>query len=164
MDRRSLLSTLAAMAASAIAALLALPSLLYLLSPLRRREAQEEWIDLGALDSLPDRIPVLIPYEVRIVDGWARRTVAASAWVSRRGAGAAVWSSTCPHLGCAVRYLRENARFACPCHASAFGADGQRLAGPSPRDLDPLPLRIEGGRLHVRHVAYRPGGRERVPA
>src|SRR3972149_2677223 len=122
MERRSFLSGVAAAATAAVAALLFLPAAAYLLSPLRRREEEGEWIDLGALESLPDATPVLVPYPVESDDGWQRRARSA------------------PRAGVS----------ACPCHASAFASDGSRLGGPARRGLDPLPHRIESGRLLIR--------------
>lgn len=164
MERRGFLSGVAAAATAAVAALLFLPAAAYLLSPLRRREQEGEWIDLGALESLPDATPVLVPYTVESDDGWQRRARPASAWVTRRGGEARVFTSACPHLGCAVRFDRRSGVFACPCHASAFASDGSRLGGPARRGLDPLPHRIESGRLLIRHVHFRPAAPERMPA
>jgi Rieske Fe-S protein len=39
-------------------------------------------------------------------------------------------SSICPHLGCAVHWEPQHARFFCPCHNGAFDAQGQAIAGP----------------------------------
>ncbi|MFH1060872.1 MAG: Rieske 2Fe-2S domain-containing protein, partial [Pseudomonadota bacterium] len=44
----------------------------------------------------------------------------------------------CPHLGCRPAWEPNQARFLCPCHGSAFAADGQRLFGPAPRGLNHL--------------------------
>jgi len=164
MDRRPVLTMLAAMACAAVAAMISLPVLTYILSPLRRRVEGADWIDLGAVEAIPEGIPVLIPYEIVLADGWERRSRPASAWVIRLGQRAEVLTSICPHLGCAVRWRREVSRYACPCHASAFAADGRRLSGPALRGLDPLPSRIENGRLFVRHLMFRPGVGERIPA
>lgn len=49
-------------------------------------------------------------------------------------------SPICPHAGCTIE--RKEGGYACPCHAAKFGQDGKRLDGPSPRDLDPLPLSV----------------------
>ena len=164
MDRRTLLSTVAAMAAAAVAALLSFPALAYLLSPLRRGARKDEWVDLGPADSMPDGVPALVAYELPIADGWSKRALPASAWVTRRGSDFQILTSVCPHLGCAVRFDRARGEFACPCHASAFAPDGRRLSGPSPRDLDPLEFRVERGRLLARHAEYRAGAADRVPA
>jgi menaquinol-cytochrome c reductase iron-sulfur subunit len=163
MERRALLNGVAAAAAAAAAALLFLPAAAYVLSPLRRRDEEAGWIDLGPLAAFPDATPALAPYAVEADDGWQRRARPASAWVTRRGAEAQVFTSACPHLGCAVRYDRGAGAFACPCHASAFAADGRRLSGPARRGLDPLPHRVEGGRLLIRHVHFRPAAPERIP-
>ena len=42
-------------------------------------------------------------------------------------------SLVCPHLGCVVE--ENEGGFACPCHGSRFGKDGQLVRGPS---ADPL--------------------------
>lgn len=164
MDRRLVLKTLAAMANIAIAAFLSLPAILYILSPLRHRSSGTEWIDLGALEALPQGAPALVRYEVQVSDGWARRARRASAWVYRQDEQVRVFTSTCPHLGCAVRWTPESVRFSCPCHQSAFSLDGGRLSGPAPRSLDPLPWKLEDGRLYVRHQVFRPGASQAVPA
>ena len=165
MERRPFLTSLAAMAVRAIAAFLALPTLVYLASPFRGRRPEEGgWIDLGSIKSLPEGIPALVPYEVAVEDGWQKRSRPASAWVIRRGADFRVFTSTCPHLGCAVRWNHELESFRCPCHASAFAADGRRLEGPAPRGLDPLPWKADGDRLLVQHQAFRPGVARRTSA
>jgi cytochrome b6-f complex iron-sulfur subunit len=74
------------------------------------------------------------------------------------GAGAAVYrdaegffarSLTCGHLGCRVRPSQDGG-FACPCHGSRFAAEGARLQGPAPRDLEGLALALDDrGRLVV---------------
>lgn len=164
MERRSFLTSVAAMAVTAIVAFLALPAFAYLLSPLRRRPQDGGWTDLGAVASLPRGAPVLVPYAVAVVDGWQKRSRPASAWVIRRDDDFQVFTSTCPHLGCAVRWSRDLESFRCPCHASAFAADGRRLEGPSPRSLDPLPWKVDGDHLLIRHQAFRPGVAGRLPA
>lgn len=61
-------------------------------------------------------------------------------------------SSTCPHLGCQVRWEGQNNRFFCPCHNGVFDPSGKAIAGP-PGDaglsLPRYELRVEGGALHI---------------
>jgi Rieske Fe-S protein len=61
-------------------------------------------------------------------------------------------SSTCPHLGCQVRWEGQNNRFFCPCHGGVFDPDGVAIAGP-PGDagqrLSRYELKVEGGLLHI---------------
>jgi len=68
----------------------------------------------------------------------------------------------CTHLGCTVPWVAERARFACPCHASAFDITGSVLSPPAPRPLDLLAVRIENGivkvdpRQRLRRSAFDP--------
>jgi cytochrome b6-f complex iron-sulfur subunit len=55
----------------------------------------------------------------------------------------------CTHLGCTVPWDAARARFACPCHASAFDITGQVLSAPAPRPLDYHPVRVENGVVRV---------------
>ena len=61
-------------------------------------------------------------------------------------------SSTCPHLGCQVRWEAQNNRFFCPCHNGVFTPDGVAIGGPpaeAGQTLSPYPLKVEGGLLHI---------------
>ncbi len=55
----------------------------------------------------------------------------------------------CTHLGCAVPWDPAKGQFVCPCHASAFEADGEVLNAPAPRPLDRFSLTIENGAIKV---------------
>lgn len=55
----------------------------------------------------------------------------------------------CTHLGCAVPWDQAAGQFVCPCHASAFEADGDVVNAPAPRPLDRFSLTIEGGLIKV---------------
>ena len=39
-------------------------------------------------------------------------------------------SSTCPHLGCQVRWEGQNNRYFCPCHNGTFDPSGRATGGP----------------------------------
>lgn len=41
----------------------------------------------------------------------------------------------CPHLGCALRYNRQEHSWDCPCHGSRFAEDGRLLDNPAMEDL-----------------------------
>ena len=61
-------------------------------------------------------------------------------------------SSTCPHLGCQVRWESQNNRFFCPCHNGVFDATGKGVGGPpgeAGQSLAQYPLKVEGGLLHI---------------
>ena len=61
-------------------------------------------------------------------------------------------SSTCPHLGCQVRWEAQNDRFFCPCHSGVFDPSGKAIAGPPGEAGQSLPrygLKVENGLLHI---------------
>ena len=61
-------------------------------------------------------------------------------------------SSTCPHLGCQVRWESQNNRFYCPCHNGVFDPSGVATDGPpaeAGQSLSRYPLKVEGGLLHI---------------
>ncbi len=61
-------------------------------------------------------------------------------------------SSTCPHLGCQVRWEGQNDRFFCPCHNGVFDPSGRGIGGPPGDAGQSLPryeLRVERDLLHI---------------
>ncbi len=61
-------------------------------------------------------------------------------------------SSTCPHLGCQVRWEAQNDRFFCPCHNGVFDPSGRGIGGPpgdAGQSLPQYELKIENGMLHI---------------
>lgn len=61
-------------------------------------------------------------------------------------------SSTCPHLGCQVRWEPQNNRFFCPCHNGVFDPSGLAIEGPpaeAGQALSQYPLKIENDLLHI---------------
>jgi cytochrome b6-f complex iron-sulfur subunit len=61
-------------------------------------------------------------------------------------------SSTCPHLGCQVRYESQHARFFCPCHNGVFTPEGKAVSGPpadADQDLVRYALRVDGPLLYI---------------
>ena len=45
----------------------------------------------------------------------------------------------CPHLGCALRYNKQEHSWDCPCHGSRFTPEGKLLDAPAVRDLKKAP-------------------------
>jgi len=70
--------------------------------------------------------------------------------------GFVLFSPICPHLGCYYNYDAANNKFACPCHGSQFDHYGARIAGPTARGLDPLPLREQSGTAQCEWIRYAP--------
>jgi menaquinol-cytochrome c reductase iron-sulfur subunit len=148
------------------------PAVTYLLDPVGRRVVTtgDEPIDLIGIDELKiGAAPVKVTVVARSVrDAWATSTDVplGAVWLTRTGDLEVVaFSSICPHLGCAVGFDAASQHFKCPCHDSAFGADGAYITGPSERGLDSLEASVDPKerRVSVRWVRYRQGGSEKVP-
>ncbi len=59
------------------------------------------------------------------------------------------FNGRCPHAGCPVTEVVENT-IVCNCHGSTFdGSTGQRLEGPAPTGLEPVPVAVEGGEIYL---------------
>lgn len=61
-------------------------------------------------------------------------------------------SSTCPHLGCQVRWEGQNNRYFCPCHNGTFDPEGRATGGPpgdAGQSLPRYPLVVERGLLYI---------------
>jgi Rieske Fe-S protein len=76
--------------------------------------------------------------------------------------GFVILSPICPHLGCRPIWSGDAKRFQCPCHGSQFNIDGEHLAGPAPRGMDPLPLREQSGMAEVMWIRYQSSVPNRV--
>lgn len=61
---------------------------------------------------------------------------------SEEGLMALYWK--CVHLGCTVPWNAGAGKFLCPCHASVYEITGQNIAGPAPRPLDMMEIKVEG--------------------
>lgn len=147
------------------------PVLRFIVDPSGRQTVTtpSEPLDLGDADHFrigepPRRIEVVAPV---VADAWtaARDVVLGAAWIRRAATDRLeALSAVCPHLGCAVGWDASAGNFLCPCHDSRFAVEGARLSGPSERGLDPLPIKVEGGRLRLTWVRYKLGRTSREPA
>ena len=70
----------------------------------------------------------------------------------RAADGVVAYSAICPHTGCeVVNWSADRQILECPCHNSQYDpkAGARVIAGPSPRSLAALPLRVADGKLTV---------------
>ena len=151
-----------------------------MLHPLRRRSSGSgspdaetaDFVRICTLDMLPaDGAPLEFPVATDSSDAWTklRQQRVGSVFVSRDGSGGTVraFTSTCPHLGCAVEFDPSDQRFECPCHESGFAKDGSKLFGPSLRGLDPLEVKLiangDEQEVWVRYERFKTGLAEREP-
>ena len=102
----------------------------------------------------PDDVPTdglvlafpLDPQSNTVKGGEVKNTVA----LARQGSSIQAYSAVCTHLGCTVGVWRDGAMY-CPCHNSKFDAfgEGKVIAGPAPRALPALPVKLEGEKIIV---------------
>ncbi len=138
--RRSFFGVLIGSISAVVGALMAVPLARFALDPVLHPAGGADWFDLGSPDQYGGAAPVRAEVAFRKVDGWR---------VSQ------VRQTVCPHLGCVALWNGERQRFVCPCHQGNFAADGSRISGPPPRGLDPLPVKVAGGKLWVKYQYFR---------
>jgi succinate dehydrogenase / fumarate reductase iron-sulfur subunit len=112
-------------------------------------KTQPRWIPVAKLSELPtaEITTVLMKYEVK--SGIYSQPVATPVLISRQGAEIICYKTSCPHLGCLVRWDGQSEQFRCACHGGTFDRHGKVLAGPPPRSLDRYPFKVEAGQLLV---------------
>ncbi len=118
-----------------------------------RTETPSQWVPVGPLKDIP--AGTISERRVRYTrtQAFHHEPVETTVLVRRDAADELIcFSSSCPHLGCAVSWDPFTARFKCACHGGAFDRDGKVVAGPPPRDLPRLPWKIEDGILKVEVV------------
>ncbi len=173
--RRTFFARLSMLLGGAVTAALAAGPIAMLLHPVlgtRRANAPDDWTPVGPVSSFmvgapPRRVVLTEDRE----DAWLRQpgVPVGSVLVQRQDEAAfTVFSAVCPHLGCAVGYAVSKSCYLCPCHTSSFTLDGALLPhedgspNPSPRGLDPLAWRVQGGQLQVQWVRFKTGTADRT--
>jgi Rieske Fe-S protein len=161
--RRGALGQLIVLGGAAFGCALAAPAAVFVVAPVKRGAGDARWVKTVRLASLGEGEPRKVAIVADEHDAYmvARAVDLGAVWLVRRGASVMALSVVCPHLGCSVN--ADGAGFGCPCHTSAFGPDGKRVAGPSPRDMDGLETKIEDGFVMVAFRKYRIGIAEREP-
>ena len=163
MDRRRFLTLAGRAIRGIVGVALGVPALGFLAAPLRRRRDRSEYIRLTALDAVPRDRPVSVSVTADARDAFTHYPPGpiGTVWLvgsERDDEAVRCFQAVCPHLGCLIDYSASDGAFQCPCHASGFDLHGRRQFGPSPRDMDDLPVRVsepdDRGRRWV-EVAYR---------
>ena len=137
----------------AIGLALTIPLVGYLLEPLRRGKGSGNWIKIGEVSQFRGEVRKEIDFAYTRQDAWLPSTTKRRVIVAADPADEnrfTVFSSTCTHLGCGVRWEEEEKRFLCPCHGGIFDSDGRPVSGPVFKPLDRLQARVsDDGQLEV---------------
>lgn len=122
------------------------------------RKKKREWVKVTEMASLPVNQPVNPTFSMQVTQAYLRETELRKVWVVRQPNNTVtVFSPVCPHLGCHYHWNPQTRHFECPCHGSIYALDGKVLGGPTPRPLDTLPEKVEGGVLMVKWEDFRVG-------
>lgn len=160
MTRRNLFEVIARALATACAAIVGIPAIRYLIDPLRRRPSAERGFQrLIRLDALAPGVPRELAVRDLRQDAWTlypEETIG-RVWIFRDTDESVpasetrlhVFTTQCPHLGCAVQLNADGKRFECPCHKAGFIFTGARMGdrelghkNPAPRDLDSIDSQV----------------------
>jgi len=150
LTRRDFIKTAVAFIGGLIGLTVGIPTLAYLLTPSLRKNEEDAWINLGALDEYSLGIPRLFQFTRTKVNGWERTGVSYGVFVVRQDEkNVRVFSNICTHLGCHVNWHPEVQNYISPCHDGHFDILGNNISGPPPRPLDEFVTKIENGSLFV---------------
>lgn len=168
--RRRFLSICTTSVLAFMTGLILTPAVAFVIGPLRRRRsgssAYDDFVDAGAIESIPTGSWTLIPIQITRQDGWAKTQQSRSVWVLRKSATSdeiQALSPICTHLGCPVGWSAATSQFKCPCHGGTFSSNGAVEAGPPPRGLDRLEVDVRDGHLWIRWQDFRISVKEKVP-
>src|SRR5438270_4377339 len=148
--RRKLIFWLPAAALASVFAPVAAAALRFLRPRAGEVGASGNWFPVAKLSELGGAEPLAREVTVEHRAGWSA-TPRGHTFFVLPGAGRRVVSAVCPHEGCEVEWDGGQRKFLCPCHDSAFDADGARLSGPAQSDLARLPTRTSGDALEIQY-------------
>lgn len=144
-----------------LGAVVAAPAVLYVGYPLGHSTVSgaDRFVKVGKLDAFKPGQPTKVDVFADKRDAWNRIVMVkvGSAWIVREGEKLKAFSTVCPHLGCAVDYEGDTAKFKCPCHKSVFALDGKVEGGPAPRPMDELEVEEKDGVVALRYRRFRQG-------
>jgi menaquinol-cytochrome c reductase iron-sulfur subunit len=164
--RRDALRHLIVLGSAALGCAVAAPAVVFIAAPVKAAPEgggeTGQWVRTIRLDTLPEGQPRKVSIVADQRDAWtvAHDVELGAVWLVRHGDAVLALSTVCPHLGCAVDAL-PGGSFGCPCHTSAFAPDGKKTGGPSPRDMDILATKIDGGFVAVNFQKFRIGTDQR---
>ena len=110
----------------------------------------KQWVPAGRLESFPIGSVSTVMISYTRTTAFHKEQINVPVLVRRDGEEQFIFfSSSCPHLACAVAWDPPTRRFRCACHGGAFDINGDVVAGPPPVPLERLPWKIERGEVLV---------------
>ncbi|HEY8740003.1 MAG TPA: ubiquinol-cytochrome c reductase iron-sulfur subunit [Candidatus Dormibacteraeota bacterium] len=131
---------------------LGIPIIGYILSPLFARRDTPVEKRVGYILDLPDGQPVRFVVQFP-QNAWPVPDEDHTIYVVRHGENFKVFSNTCTHMQCPVRFQKDINQFLCPCHGGLYDLHGQNVGGPPPKPLAQYTHRIDrDGVLYVKNA------------
>jgi Rieske Fe-S protein len=96
---------------------------------------------ISTIDLVPNA-PTSAVVAERHADGWYETRKQSVIFIDRDGDGYRALSAVCQHLGCRVHWDDGAQQFKCPCHGGIYDREGRVVAGPPPRPLERLNVRV----------------------
>ncbi|HYL99475.1 MAG TPA: Rieske (2Fe-2S) protein [Blastocatellia bacterium] len=159
--RRSFLGVIAGLIGGAITAVLAVTTGRFAAGPSQEGGENSQWTQAALLEEVPETQWTKRNVTVSQDAGWGRFNTQRPVWVFKQNGKVTVFSATCPHLGCTINEGQNG--FVCPCHGSSWNAEGAKLGGPTPRNMDSLESRVNGDALEVKYEYFKQGVPEKIP-
>jgi Rieske Fe-S protein len=139
-DRRTLLARFVTIAGGMLTAVVA--GLVGVVAAPKQLTTPRTWRRAAAPGDLPSNQPLTLVLTAREEDGWYETKKQSVIFLDRDGSGYRALSATCAHLGCRVKWDDTQATYRCPCHGGVYDRQGNVLAGPPPRGLERLNVRV----------------------
>jgi len=161
-SRRNFLKTASLSIVVIISGLLGIPFLSSIYDP-ELKKVPTSYSKVGSLDSIQSGQPVNIPFVTSSKDAYLNETEMHNIWIVKNSNDEVkAFSPICPHLGCSYNWNSSSDHFECPCHRSIFNIDGKVLSGPSPRNLDTLPVQINDDVIFVKWETFKVGDAKKI--
>jgi len=102
----------------------------------------KRWRRAASIFDLPASQPLTAVLTERHADGWYETRQQSVVFIDRDRQGYRAFSAVCQHLGCRVKWDEGVQQYLCPCHGGIYDRDGNVVAGPPPRGLVKLNVRV----------------------
>lgn len=111
-------------------------------------DSSEAAASIVALSSPPDGTRGEVKYPIPAADGISIDT-GNEVIIARSMGSAYAFALSCPHQNTALRWNQKDKRFQCPKHKSRYQPSGEFIDGRATRNMDRLPIRLDGTSLMV---------------
>ena len=167
LGRRSFLKWVSGLAAATTGVLVGIPVVRALVSPAIAKPPAESWVKVADDVALLDLgVPIRVDFVQTRQDAWVETRTLNAVWLyTDDGETFVAYNGHCTHLGCGFGYDKDRKTFVCPCHRGQFDVkSGAVLAGPPPRSLDRLEVRVRESAVYVNYRDFRLGLPQRIEA